>query len=151
MKKTATYALVGAMALGLTACETAPTQQQTGAAIGGILGGMLGKEMAGSNNRTAAIIAGTLVGAAIGGAIGRSMDETDRLRLESTLERTPDYQTSTWRNPNTGTQYQATPIKTYQQSGLDCREYRMNAVIDGRNETVLGTACRDSRGNWINQ
>jgi hypothetical protein len=39
------------------------------------------------------------------------MDETDQLRLQNTLERTPDYQTSTWVNPNTGYQYQATPVK----------------------------------------
>jgi surface antigen len=149
--KYATYALIGAMTLGLSACETAPTQQQTGAVVGGVLGGMLGKEIAGKDNRTAAIIAGTLIGGAIGGAIGRNMDETDQLRLQSTLERTPDYQTSTWVNPNTGYQYQATPVKTYQQASYDCREYRMNAMIDGRNETIVGTACRDAQGRWVNQ
>lgn len=139
------------LALSLGACATQPSQQQTGAAIGGVLGGLLGTQVGGGRGQTAAIIAGTLAGAAIGGAVGRNMDETDRLRLQRTLETAPDNRTVAWNNPNTGVRYQATPTRTFQSSGQDCREYRIHGEIDGQPETIVGMACRDAQGRWVNQ
>jgi surface antigen len=98
-----------------------------------------------------AIIAGILVGAAIGGAIGRNMDATDQRQVHSTLETTPDNRTVAWSNPNTGNEFQAVPTRTLQSSGQDCREYRILGEIDGRTETIVGTACCDAQGRWINQ
>jgi hypothetical protein len=54
----------------LTACQSPPTQRDTGMVIGGILGGVLGHEVGGGRGRTVATIIGTLIGASIGGAIG---------------------------------------------------------------------------------
>lgn len=144
-------ALVAGSALTLAGCATGPTNEQTGAVLGGVLGGLAGTQIGAGTGRTAAIIGGTIIGAAIGGAIGRSMDTTDRQRLFSTLESQPDNRTTAWRNPNTGYQYQATPVRTFQSTGRDCREYQMRAEIDGRWETINGTACRDAQGRWINQ
>lgn len=146
-----TVAVVAGSALALAGCATGPTNEQTGAVLGGVLGGLAGTQIGAGTGRTAAIIGGTLIGAAIGGAIGRSMDTTDRQRLFSTLESQPDHRTTAWRNPNTGYQYQATPVRTFQSSGRDCREYQMRAEIDGRWETINGVACRDAQGRWINQ
>ncbi|MFN4263839.1 MAG: RT0821/Lpp0805 family surface protein, partial [Thioalkalivibrionaceae bacterium] len=98
-----------------------------------------------------AISGGPFLGGGLGGAMGRSLDATDRQRLFSTLESQPDNRTTAWRNPNTGQQYQATPVNTFRSGGADCREYQMRAEIDGRWETVTGTACRDAQGRWINQ
>ncbi len=140
------------LALSLGACATTqPTQQQTGAVVGGVLGGLLGTQVGGGRGRTAAIIAGTLAGAAIGGAIGRNMDATDQRQVYRTLETTPDHRTVAWNNPNTGNTYQTTPTRTFQAAGQDCREYKVHGEIDGRAETIVGTACRDSQGRWINQ
>ncbi len=79
------------------------------------------------------------------------MDATDQSRVYSTLETTPDNRTVAWSNPNTGTEFQATPTRTFQASGQDCREYRILGEIDGRAETTVGTACRDAQGRWSNQ
>jgi surface antigen len=142
---------VAVLTLSLGACAAPPTHEQSGAVVGGVLGGLLGTQVGSGTGRTAAIIAGTLAGAAIGGAIGRSMDVTDRQRVYNTLETVPDNRTVAWVNPNTNNQFQATPVRTFQASGQDCREYRVYGEIDGRPETIVGTACRDAQGRWINQ
>jgi surface antigen len=131
--------------------------------IGGIVGGVVASEIFGggvsyggrhhaSQGRyaapTAAIIAGTIAGAAIGGAVGRSMDETDRLKTAATLETVRTGVSSTWRNPDTGSQYAVTPTKTYEASSGPCREYTIDALIGGKKEKVYGTACRQPDGSW---
>lgn len=118
--------------------------------VGGALGGLLGAQVSEKhgNWRTAAIIAGTLAGAAIGGAVGRSMDDTDRLKTAATLENVRTGVSSTWRNPDSGVQYAVTPTRTYETPTAPCREYTIDAVIDGQQERVRGTACRQPDGTW---
>jgi surface antigen len=142
---------IGILALSLGACAYPPTHEQSGAVVGGVLGGLLGTQVGSGRGTSAAIIAGTLAGAAIGGAVGRSMDATDRMQVSRTLEIAPDNRTVAWVNPNTNNQLQATPVRTFQASGQDCREYRVQGEIDGRPETIVGTACRDAPGRWVNQ
>lgn len=151
MKPIYTVVAISALALTLGGCATGPTQQQTGAVIGGALGGVMGSHIGGGTGRTAAIIAGTLAGAMIGGAIGRTMDVTDQRYVSNTLETVPDNRSVAWRNPNTGNTFETTPTRTFQSSGRDCREYRIQGEIDGRLETITGLACRDAQGRWINQ
>lgn len=131
----------------LAGCESA-TKQDTGAIMGGILGGVLGNQVGGGKGRTAAIIVGTIAGAYLGGNIGKQMDENDRYRTQRTLESTPINQTSSWRNPDTGTRYEVTPTRTYETSSGPCREYTTDAIINGNRETVYGTACRQADGSW---
>ena len=131
----------------LAGCESA-TKQDTGAVMGGILGGILGNQIGKGDGRTAAIIVGTIAGAYLGGHIGKEMYENDRYRTQRTLESTPVNQTSSWRNPDSGTSYEVTPTRTYQTSSGPCREYTTDAIIDGRRETVYGTACRQPDGSW---
>lgn len=140
------------LALSLGACATAPpSQQQTGAVVGGVLGGLLGTQVGGGRGTTAAVIAGTLAGAAIGGAVGRNMDANDHRHVQRTLETAPDSRAVAWSNPNTGAQYQATPTRTFQSAGQDCREYKIFGDISGQAETITGIACRDAQGRWVNQ
>lgn len=143
--------MIAAVALTLGACAQQPTQEQTGAVVGGALGGLLGTQVGGGRGTTAAIIAGTLGGAMIGGTLGRNLDDADRMRVSQTLETAPDHRPVAWTNPNTGYQYETTPTRTFQSAGRDCREYRVEAMMDGRPETIVSTACRDSSGRWINQ
>ncbi len=134
-------ALALALSLGLTGCMT---QQESGTLIGGVLGGVVGAQVGEGTGRDVAIIAGALLGAYIGGEIGRQMDEQDRWRMRNALENNAANQTSSWRNDDTGYQYAVTPTSSYGT----CREYRTEAIIDGRSETVYGTACRQSDGTW---
>lgn len=117
--------------------------------IGGVLGGMLGNEIGGGGRgETAAIIAGTMAGAAIGGAIGRSMDTTDRLRTGMALENVRTGVSTTWRNPDTRTDYAVTPTRTYETSSGPCRDFTVQSLMDGRQQQVTGTACRQPDGTW---
>ncbi|MBT8419303.1 MAG: glycine zipper 2TM domain-containing protein [Gammaproteobacteria bacterium] len=138
--------LVAGLALG--GCNTGPTKEQAGTVLGGALGGVLGSQVGGGSGKTAATIVGTLAGAMIGGSIGRSMDETDRLKTQHSLETLPTGKHSSWHNPDTGHQYTVTPTNTYDSDTGPCREYSVDAMIDGRQEKVYSTACRMPDGSW---
>jgi surface antigen len=146
-------ALSGAVILaGCTTYGGQPqvTQEQAGMVIGGALGGLLGAQVDDDHQqgRTIAIIAGTLAGAAIGGSIGRSMDDTDRLKTARTLETVRTGVPSRWRNPDTGNAYEVTPTRTFETAAGPCRDYAIDAMVDGRMDKVHGTACRQPDGSW---
>jgi surface antigen len=146
-KMLTSLALTATLAVG--GCATDQGQQeQTGMVIGGILGGVLGNQVGGGSGRTAAIIAGTLAGAAIGGAIGQSMDANDRERVSQSLETVRTGVPSRWHNPDTGNDFTVVPTRTYDTASGPCREYTIDAMIDGRTEKVYGTACRQPDGSW---
>jgi surface antigen len=139
-------ATIAACSLAIGGCET--TREQQGQFIGAIAGGVLGNQVGGGSGRVAATIAGTLLGGYIGGNIGRWMDDGDRYRAGQVLESTPTHQSSSWSNPDTGYRYSVTPTRTYMDDAQPCREYTTDAWIDGRRETVNGTACRQPDGTW---
>jgi surface antigen len=137
-----------ATTLLLAACQTPPTQQQTGTVVGGVLGGVIGSQVGRGGGRTAATVIGTLVGAALGGAVGRSMDDTDRLKTAQALETARTGQSRTWTNPDTRATYTVTPTRTRETAAGPCREYTVDARIDGQAEKVYGQACRQADGSW---
>ncbi len=134
--------------LAMTGCATDRPNEQAGMVIGGALGGILGNQVGRGSGRTAAIIVGTLAGAAIGGAVGRSMDDTDRMKTGHALETVRTGVPSSWRNPDSGNEYTVVPTRTYESRSGPCRDYTVDAVIDGRLEKVRGTACRQPDGTW---
>lgn len=136
------------LALALPGCAAQGPREESGMVIGGLLGGILGAQTGDRHLRPVAIIAGTLIGASIGGSIGSYMDETDRIRAGQTLESVRTGVSSTWRNPDSGVQYQMTPTNTYETAQGPCREYAMEALIGGKREQVYGTACRQADGSW---
>ncbi len=133
--------------LSLSACNQV-RNQDAGMILGGALGGLVGAQIGDGTGQLAATAAGALLGAYVGNNIGRSMDEVDRMRTGQTLESAPTGETSSWRNPDTGAQYAVTPTRTYESSGMPCREFTTEAVIDGKQELVKGTACRRADGSW---
>ena len=124
------------------------THRDTGRVIGAVAGGVLGSQVGGGTGRTAATIAGTMLGAYLGGYIGEQMDASDLQRTNAALENNRSYQESSWHNPDSGYDYSVTPTSNYQTADGPCREYTTEAWIDGRRETVTGTACRQSDGTW---
>ena len=138
---------VAASVLVLAGCQEI-RNEQVGYGVGGALGGLLGAQVGRGSGQLASTAAGALLGAYLGGNVGRTMDEVDRMKTYRTLEGTPTGQTSSWRNPDTGYRYDVTPTRTYQEGGRPCREYTTDAMIDGRPETVRGTACREPDGSW---
>ena len=139
---------VAALAVALSACENPPTKQQVGAVSGAVIGGVVGSTIGGGTGRTVAIVAGTVAGGLLGSHIGKRMDEADRIKAAQALESTRTGETATWRNPDTGDQYAMTPTKTYKSVNGPCREFTVNATVEGKPEKVDGTACRQEDGSW---
>ncbi len=138
--------VVTAAALVLGGCQN--RNENTGTVVGGVLGGVLGSQVGKGSGRDVAMVAGAIAGALIGGSVGRSMDASDRRRAQRTLEDSRTGETVAWRNPDNSTAYEMTPTRTYSTDSGPCREYTMDAWIDGRKETVTGTACRQDDGTW---
>lgn len=142
-----TAAAVAAL-IALSGCESPPTKQEVGTVTGAVVGGLLGAQVGGGAGRDVAIIVGTIGGAFLGSAVGKSMDENDRMRTAHALETSPTGRSTTWRNPDTGRTYSVVPDRTYESAGRPCREFTTQVVIEGRAETMKGTACRQPDGNW---
>ncbi len=74
--------------------------------------------------------------------------------LEETAQHSLEYartdEPAPWVNPDTGVEGTFTPVATHEgPEGQVCREYAVDAIIDGREEVVYGTACRLPDGTWV--
>jgi surface antigen len=148
MKKLVTALLAFFCSLALVGCQNM-SNQDVGVLSGAVAGGLLGSTIGGGGGRVLAIAAGTIAGAVIGGSIGKSMDNTDRMRMNQALENNRPGQPAYWRNRNSGTAYEVVPTRNVSVRGNEyCREYRTTANIDGRKQNVYGTACRQPDGSW---
>jgi|GEM_PF-142751 len=120
-----------------------------GAVIGGVAGGIIGSQIGKGSGRTAAIIGGTLAGAALGSYVGGYMDRADQEYMSRALETRPTGEAVSWQNPDTGYQYQFTPVRTYKTpEGQYCREFTTQVTIGGEIKDAYGTACRMPDGSW---
>jgi len=153
--KIAVIPLVGVLMIGLVACESNQYgQKQTGGAVlGGVAGGLLGSQVGGGKGKLAATAAGAVLGVFLGSSIGKSLDKADRLYATQTahtaLESNPSGRTSRWSNPDSGHSGTITPTRTVEvYNGTPCRDYETTVTIDGRTETAVGRACRQSDGTW---
>jgi surface antigen len=135
-------------ALFLAACESNPSKEDIGMVSGAVLGGVIGHQIGGGSGNTIATIGGAALGGFIGSRIGRKMDQDDQRKAAQALETAPDQRASSWRNPNTGQAYSVTPTRTYEGAAGPCRDFETTTEIDGRKETVRGTACRQADGSW---
>lgn len=147
--------VIMAIVLFLAGCEGRPGPKQmvgtaAGAAIGGYAGSLIGKD----EGRLAATAGGALLGAWAGSEIGKSLDRADQLyqarATHAALENNPSGQSTAWKNPDTGHTGRVTPIKTSETNGRPCREFTQTVMIEGKQETVTGKACRDEQG-WVIQ
>ncbi|HVB47217.1 MAG TPA: RT0821/Lpp0805 family surface protein [Burkholderiales bacterium] len=148
MKRLDKGILIALLAGALAACETQPVKEQMGTVAGGVPGGVLGATVGEGRGRTAAIVGGTLAGAYLGSRVGKSMDKKDSEKAAQTLETSPTASTTSWRNPYTGRTYTVTPTRTYTSATGPCRDFTTRAVIDGHDELVQDTACRQPDGSW---
>jgi surface antigen len=137
-------AVVFSLAL-LAGCAT---QEQTGAVVGGATGAVAGSAVGCGTGRIVAIALGALIGSQVGANIGRHMDEQDRIQTAQAMEYGRTGEPRQWRNPDTGTAYTVTPVRTYNAPEGPCREFTMDADVDGRPSQVEGTACRQPDGTW---
>ncbi len=132
----------------------ATSNEQSHAILGSVLGGAAGRQFGKGDGKHAMTIVGAVLGGMIGGNMGRRLDQRDQQKISQSLEQTPNYQKVAWNNNNTNTQYEFTPVNKYEGNvngtRTQCRDYVMDAWIDGRMQQVNGRACKNSRGQWIN-
>lgn len=139
-----------AIASLLGACATMePTKSQSGAAGGAAAGALLG-QIIGKN--TEATLLGAAIGGMLGYIVGNEMDKYDRQQLNMAYEKSPSYTSTNWVNPDSGKNYAVTPQPAYQDSASRvCRKAEIEAVIDGKKQKTLATACRNDQGQWVIQ
>ena len=148
MKILLTMFLSAILSISIAGCQNM-TKQDVGTVTGGALGALVGSRFGGGSGRSVAIALGAITGAVIGGQVGKSMDKVDQMKVDKTLEKNRSGKTSSWRNPDTGNLYSVTPRRTYRKhNGKYCREYITKATIAGKTQTMYGTACRQSDGQW---
>ncbi len=148
MKKIYTILVTLFCSVSLVSCSSM-NNQDVGTVSGAVAGGLLGSTIGGGSGQLLAIGAGTLVGAYLGGSIGKSMDDQDKMRMNSALESNNVGQPAYWRNNRTDTTYKVTPVKNVKVQGNSyCREYRTTADIGGKTQQMYGTACRQPDGSW---
>jgi len=129
-----------------TACAT---KQETGAVIGGATGAAIGSTIGDGSGQFIAGAIGLLIGAIVGEEIGRSIDVADERQAQEALEKNKTGQTTSWMNPDTGSEVSIEPTRTYQsKTGEYCREYTTDVIVGGNKEEAYGTACRQPDGSW---
>jgi surface antigen len=139
----------------LTACgPDGPSKADTGLVVGGVAGGIIGNQIGKGSGNVLATVAGAMIGGIVGSEIGRSMDEQDRRLAQEAeyeaLEEGPSGKPRHWRNPDNGRYGDVVPGRPYKRAGKDCRDYTHTVYIDGRAQTMRGTACRNRDGTWRN-
>ena len=140
-----------ALSIGLSACAN---NQEGGAVVGAVAGGVIGHQFGKGAGKVLATVGGAVVGGIVGSAIGKRLDDHDRQLAEQAeldaLERGQSGATRQWRNPDNGRYGEVVPSKPYRRGPDDCRDYTHTVYIDGRPETMRGTACRNGDGSWRN-
>jgi surface antigen len=136
--------LVLSSSIVMSGCTTEPKKSDVGMISGGVIGGLVGSLFGGGSGKVAAAAGGALLGAFLGSKIGESMDKTDQLEAQQAMNSS---QPTTWTNTK-GTTYKVTPKPTYTQNSKTCRQYTTTATIDGKAETINGTACKNANGTW---
>jgi surface antigen len=140
-------ALAGSLAL--MGCET---NQDTGTVVGAVAGGLIGNQFGSGGGRVAATLAGAVVGGIVGNEIGRKLDARDRELARQAeydaWERGPPNRPVRWRNPDNGRYGEIVAEDYYERGGARCRNFVHKVWIDGRPQTMRGTACRNPDGTW---
>ncbi len=134
--------------LGLLTSSCA-TKTESGAGIGALAGAAIGSQFGPADRRLEGAILGAFVGAVMGSLIGHEMDRQDYEQLSQVYESGRSDVPTSWVNPDTGNKFKVTPKAAYKRRrGKPCREARIDAVINGKPETVVTTACRARDGMW---
>jgi surface antigen len=136
-------------ALGFAACET---RQDSGTLVGAVAGGLIGNQFGRGGGKVAATLAGAIVGGIVGNEIGRRLDARDRELARQAeydaWERGEPGKPVRWRNPDNGRYGEVVPQARYRRGALDCRDFIHKVYIDGREQAMRGTACRNPDGTW---
>jgi len=118
-----------------------------GGVAGGALGGVLGSGMSGGGSAGTIVgaVAGTVLGAIVGGRVGHMMDPNDRFCAGRALDYADDRHGVDWFNPQSRIDYRVTPLRSFHEAGVLCRELTTSAGAYGDDRRI---ACRLPSGDW---
>ena len=123
-------------------------REAVGAVIGAAAGGAVGSQVGKGEGRQIAILVGTVAGAVIGAQIGRDMDQTDHACIGHALELAGDKKRVTWSSADNSKTYLLTPVRGFEQKGVNCREFDLRVTAGERKETSRAKACPAGDGTW---
>lgn len=123
-------------------------REAVGAVVGAVAGGAVGAQVGKGDNRQIAILVGTVAGAVIGAKIGRDFDQTDRACIGHALELAGDKKAVTWTSADQRKTYRLTPLRGFEQQGVNCREFDFRVTTDGGKQTNRVKACPGGDGTW---
>jgi len=153
MNKALAFVGVASISLMLSGCgQGGLTKQDAGIGIGALAGGVVGNQFGKGDGKVLATALGAFVGGIVGSEIGKSLDDNDRRLAQeaefASLERGQSGVGQPWRNPDSGHYGMVVPGKPYKRAEQDCRDYTHTIYIDGKPQTMRGTACRNGDGTW---
>lgn len=153
--KVLTPAVLSVFLLSSCAQDGGPgTGETVGTIVGVAAGAFLGSKVGSGTGQ----LVGTAVGAALGGFLGNhlgaKLDARDREAAQRAVYESMEYNRdgapSSWHNPNSGHSGYVTPDYTYYDDrNRPCRDYTHVMRVDGEEEVIQGTACRNSDGAWM--
>ena len=117
---------------------------QQGATMGGLAGATIGALTFKDKLLGAAVGAG--VGVLMGYIVGNEWDKHDEAQVQRTLESNKSGQATSWKNPDTGKEYSATPSDPYMADNRVYRDIVIKDDVDG--DKVMAKAWRDDKGVW---
>ncbi|MGH8635397.1 MAG: glycine zipper 2TM domain-containing protein [Burkholderiales bacterium] len=123
-------------------------REAVGAVVGAAAGGAIGSQVGKGENRQIAILVGTIAGAVIGAKIGRDIDQTDRACIGHALELAGDKKRVTWSSADNSKTYLLTPVRGFEQKGVNCREFDLRVTSGDHKETSRAKACPGGDGTW---
>lgn len=146
--------MVSAVVVAGCASEDGPGTWEVVGSIGGVVvGALLGAQVGSGSGQIIATVVSDAAGGYLGKHLGKKLDERDRRAAQQaahdSMEHNPDGVSSKWQNPNTGHSGTVRPTYTYYDSAdRPCRDFTHVMSVDGQEETVKGTACRNASGQW---
>jgi surface antigen len=143
------------VALSVAACgPNGPNKADVGLGTGAILGGVVGNQFGKGEGKVAATVLGAVIGGIVGNDIGKQLDQKDRMLAEQAerdaFERGQAGRPVQWRNPDNNRYGEVIPEASYRRGAQDCRNFVHKVYIDGRPQSMRGTACRNPDGTWTN-
>jgi len=145
MKRFIASAVLAAFLVGsLGACAN---KAQSGAGLGALTGATVGALT--SKNKVSGAAIGAGIGLLLGYMVGNEMDKHDKEQIGKVLEEQPSGKPMAWKNPDTGTQYEATPSPAYMQNDKVYRDIYIKANVEGQEKDVKAKAYRNPDGTWV--
>lgn len=123
-----------------------------GAGVGAVSGGLIGSQFGKGKGKVATTILGAAAGTVVGFGVGQWLYGRDREQAEraqfSALESGQSNKPVSWRGADGHSRGEVVPSSPYRRGTENCRDYNHTIYVDGRPQTLRGTACRNPDGTW---